>query len=714
MIDITQLDRLFVEYGYTLQEYNESCRVYLLRQGMYYGAEIVIFDGSDQNLLYAEYSKMGFSVKVQRFISIDEAEEYLFQGFFKTDVSKMEIEHRYKEFADKQIKPYGQNSGIKYEYIQMPFIVFKDNFDDGIAGNNLLNTIFDQLEAPGAHLIIVEAAAGYGKTCTSYELFKTFINRKTTKSIKPIFTELSRNRDVKKFKYVLWSEIDNEKSTTAKQSLVVYNIKKGRIPLIIDGFDELLSKDIDSGSEEGLDEFEQVETMLSTIGGLLEGEAKIILTSRKTAIFAGSQFEEWVASYKDAFDVVRIQLDKPEIADWLPASRLDALNEANVPLEHVSNPVLLTYLRNIPEKDFQQVVDSHSDITAKYFEFLLNREKIRQNLIVPAKDQQIIFENLALSFVEFDIMGDSRRYIKELIIDYNKPMLLKYKELSPNNPTLSELADTMTNHALLDRVGNKDFVTFVNEYIFGYLLGKAILKNSCDFLKRQTPYPEDILERAISSFKYADTKSKEDLWKKLSPYKNRMNIHYALTLDSILIRCIKSSYNTCGVTSLEFDRTLFDITNGVFSNVSFIDCTFTNCVFDPDSFTRTVFTGCKFKDCKLKEGATPKAENHVHFYGCEDYHSSFISQFNVIPKVEVRQEDQHTIELQLLGKYFKVDGRSTKMKCISYIKGEFPSEQLEEIFSVFESLRKQNFIQVRGNNSFITQAGISYYHKHTS
>ena len=47
MIDIIQLDKLFIEYGYTLQDTNESCRVYLLRQGMYYGAEIVIFDGSD-------------------------------------------------------------------------------------------------------------------------------------------------------------------------------------------------------------------------------------------------------------------------------------------------------------------------------------------------------------------------------------------------------------------------------------------------------------------------------------------------------------------------------------------------------------------------------------------------------------------------------------------------------------------------------------------
>lgn len=92
---------------------------------------------------------------------------------------------------------------------------------------------------------------------------------------------MSRNRDAKQFKYILWSEIDKEKDTTAKQELVVYNIKKGKIPLIIDGFDELLSKNIDNGKAGQLNEFEQVETMLSTIGDLLTDEAKIILTSRK-------------------------------------------------------------------------------------------------------------------------------------------------------------------------------------------------------------------------------------------------------------------------------------------------------------------------------------------------------------------------------------------------------------------------------------------------
>ena len=48
MLNIEELDGLFAQYGYTLQDHREQCRVYLLRQGMYYGAEIVIFDNSEQ------------------------------------------------------------------------------------------------------------------------------------------------------------------------------------------------------------------------------------------------------------------------------------------------------------------------------------------------------------------------------------------------------------------------------------------------------------------------------------------------------------------------------------------------------------------------------------------------------------------------------------------------------------------------------------------
>lgn len=709
MINIEELDSLFIQYGYTIQERRESCRVYLLRQGMYYGAEIVIFDGSEQTELALGYAESGFSVQRQYFNSIEEVEEYLFSGFFKTEVSRMEIESRYRDFAEKQVRAYGNDSGIQYKYIQMPFSVYKDNYDEGKPGINLLETIFSQIESPGAHLVIVEAAAGYGKTCTSHELYHSFLGRKTQRAIKPIFTELSRNRDAKQFKYVLWSEIDKEKATTAKQDLVVYNIRKGRIPLIIDGFDELLSKDIDSGSEEGLDEFQQVETMLSTIGSLLQGEAKIILTSRKTAIFAGAAFEQWIENYGGAFDVMRIQLERPRIESWLSQERFDELTAAGVPLHHIANPVLLTYLRNISYEAFTEVISAPGDITTKYFQFLLTRERERQDLIISVTDQLTIFEQLAWNFLEYDIMGDTRQFVKELIVDYNKQLLMHYKELSPNPIQLSELADTLTNHALLDRVGNKDYVAFVNEYVFGYLMGRAILRLGTDCLSSQNPLSEDTLERAVLSFKYAADTDRQALWGKLYPLKKRMSMPHVLTMDTTLIHRIKDNYSDCSFNSLSFEDVEFSELDGEFNNTTFVDCTFKNCIFNAAAFHHTYFTGCNFKGCTL--ASVSDQAGSVHFFGCEDYHSGFIACFINTP-VSVAAEDQVPLEIKILSKYFKVDGRRPKMKYVSQLRNEFGDDIADEMSAVLESLRKHKFIQVSGNNSFITQAGIIYYHKH--
>ena len=173
-----------------------------------------------------------------------------------------------------------------------------------------------------------------------------------------------------------------------------------------------------------MNEFEQVETMLSTIGDLLTDEAKIILTSRKTAIFAGAEFGDWVDSYNGNFDVIRFQLEKPNIKQWLSTERYEEIIGKNVPLDNISNPVLLTYLRNISKEDFSDLLVYPETITDKYFEYLLNREKERQNLIIRWEDQMQIFENLAKSFVDFDITGENRSFVKELIIEYNKSRLL--------------------------------------------------------------------------------------------------------------------------------------------------------------------------------------------------------------------------------------------------------------------------------------------------
>lgn len=708
-MDINSLDSLFNQYGYISKEHNDSVCVYLLNQGMYHGAEVITLDDTDQSDIVSRYSKLGYSTKLQHFKSIQEVEDYLFTGFFNPKTTEADIQRRYSEFKQAQLRSYG-NSDIEYKYINVPYSIYRETLEnDNRSTKDVVSVILDELNRKGSHLVIVEAAAGFGKTCTAYELYNSFLGSNIC--TKPIFTELFNNRSAKQFKYVLWSEIDKEKDTIAKQDIVIYNIKKGRIPLIIDGFDELLSKDIDSGKNNQLDEFEQVETMLSTIGELLEGEAKIVLTSRKTAIFAGASFSEWVDSFQGKFDVVRIQIEKPEIKEWLSSERYESIIAKGIPIESISNPVLLTYLRNVAEEEFENLIGQPDSIAEKYFEQLLNREKLRQNLTIRWEDQMSIFENLARIFADFGINGESRSLVKEMIIDYNRSKLLYYKDLMTNNQTLDELADTLTNHALLDRTGNKDYIGFINEFVYGYLLGMSLLKDDGAFLENIKIIPENHIYLSILAFYYLSVNNRIKLWNKINNVRGKLSLELSIMTDALLLGTIKQSIELEGINSCKFQKVLFKSDSCKFKDVSFVDVEFENCIFDINAFDNAIFTGCKFKNCRLDNNNVNKSKIYVHCYGCEDYNTSFITDFESSYVLSITSETQRNFEIEILSKYFKVDGRTTKMRYISSLRKEFEKDNLDEIFKVFETLKKRGLIDCYGNNSYINQEGISYYHR---
>lgn len=713
-MNLKKLDAVFERYGYDLKHTTPNYRIYVLPQGMYYGAEIVPIDtDEDLSSITEQYSKLGYACKINHFADEKAAEDYLFKGFFQTQLANKKIEKRYSEFAQKQIRHYGDKN-IKYEYIHVPYIS-NDIIANNEVGQNIIQDVGDIIKRQGAHLIVIEAAAGFGKTCTAFELFYSFKNR--TDFIKPLFTELSRNREAKKFKYVLWSEIESEYNSLIKSDLVIYNIQQGKIPLIIDGFDELLSKNIDTGKGEKINDFEQVETMLSTIGELLKSNAKIILTSRKTAIFSGEEFNSWVESYENAFSVIRFQIEKPEVKHWLPRPRLDELYKQQVPLEHISNPVLLTYLRNICDEDFCLLMKDPDSLVDKYFEYLLTREQERQNLVIPPKDQLLIFKNLTKSFALFDVACETRSFVKELIIDENDSLLKHYRTLSPSKPTLEELADTLTNHALLDRIGNNDYIGFINEFIHGILFGEVLLSKGVDFLEKEVSLPEDLLERAIVSFSYEKKEKRELLWEMLNVLKLRLSSSLKMLMDTNLKNLVYGQFKSASFNSINFQNISFIKENCNFDNCIFTDSKFDNCIFDVSAFVNTGFIGCKFINCTVQICCTDSLmeNNSTYCYGCEDFGNDFISDFSKSEIIEYdRCADSESVidyEQIILSKYFRVDGKTPRMKLISLIKEEIPEQEREYAFEIFYKLKKAGYIRTNGNNSHISQEGIIFYNK---
>ena len=350
-------------------------------------------------------------------------------------------------------------------------------------------------------------------------------------------------------------------------------------------------------------------------------------------------------------------------------------------------------------------------ITDKYFEYLLNREKERQNLIIRWEDQMQIFENLAKSFVDFDITGENRSFVKELIIEYNKSCLLYYKELMPTKQTLDELADTLTNHALLDRIGDKDFITFVNEFIFGYLLGKSIQKDQTTFLQKLNPIPEHLIELAIYAYKYSSNDDKTKLWNKFSVIKDKMSLYLSITTDCILLKKVKGNYKCVGLNSFHFEEISIFCEECSFVETSFVDSVFEKCIFDVNAFHNVTFTGCKFINCNVRANLS-STSNNIHCYGCDDYNTGFISSLiEVTPSSVLQKQEDINIEIEILGKFFKVDGKSPKMRYISALKKEFGEQDLDVVFATFDLLKKKGMILIDGNNSHISRSGIAYYHK---
>jgi hypothetical protein len=57
--------------------------------------------------------------------------------------------------------------------------------------------------------------------------------------------------------------------------------------------------------------------MLSTIVDLLTDNAKVIITSRKTAIFNSEEFHNWMIDRNIDYTLSKVTISEPSIENWL-------------------------------------------------------------------------------------------------------------------------------------------------------------------------------------------------------------------------------------------------------------------------------------------------------------------------------------------------------------------------------------------------------------
>ena len=694
--------KLYEQYGYRVEENCEDYMIFALENVMYPAVDILVFD--DQSQEYErkrnEYSSSGFGVRKTVYDGLDSIENYLFAGFFRVEAVNKQLEANYDRYAAKQMKVYHKDKS-EYRYIPIPYTVETNFFEElGTGSQNLVNSIYNNMQGDRPVLIIIEAAAGYGKTSTAYELIHKYTQEH--KNVRPFFMELSKDRTASNFHYLLLSQIEQQFDILLKNDIVLHNIKQGRIPLIIDGFDELLSADLDDGGVNA--DFKEVETMLSTISDLLTNHSKVVLTTRKTAIFSGQSFLDWYAervSYSFSFDIIRYQLSSPTFHDWLDASRCKTFRDRNIG-SSIANPVLMGYLRYIDDNEFKSILQNPSLLTDKFFNFMLKREIERQDLPFSVNEQFQILSRLAALFGGYHITSDSRASVKQSLLELNRD-LIEQKAVSKEPESI---ANTLTNHALLDRKGTEN-IGFLNDFIFGTLFMHSIIKNDADMKDyyAETSYP--FLEKAILAAAVTDKDRRilfYDHLRKCCTLTGPLQFWAGLKLMGMTLGSFSDlSFDAGSLYNPVENCFIANGNDNCFLMCSFSNICFSHCHFNFHQIDSCTFINCKFDNC-TKEGSTLSCE----FYNCSERpENHFIDIIPVETIDDVSTYDADYWRYKILSTFTKVGGRNRRMRMISKLREEFGSKSGNLNFKkTFASLMADGFIFCNGDKAFITDEGM--------
>lgn len=696
-MNIDQTIDLFKLYGYHLEEQSDDCLVFSLNQGMYPVVQIVPLPSCCENTIAKvkqNYNESGYNgVYVCDSDSLSNLEGYLFNGFFHVETSNARIANRYQEYVNSVMKPYsyGEDDADtlinKYRFMNVDYIleedfIEKDNYE------NIVDSIHNRLNASGAKLIIVEAAAGFGKTSTAYELLNKYVG--ISKDVRPFFMELAKERTASNFRYAMLSQIDQTFDQNIKNDIVIYNIKKGRIPLIIDGFDELLSKDLDKGCSVST-AFKSVETMLSTIADLLTENTKIVLTTRKTAIFSGESFIEWYDMQKAHgrnFIVSRYQLNAPKPSDWIDENRMRL-----IPFEvnSVRNPVLLSYLKYVDEEKLKEITGPNQ-IIDRFFTFMMQREMSRQEIPFNKNEQFSIFRKLAIYFAGFDMTADRRSEVKNTIYETSQPLIKGYSTIEKDEEALT---NALTNHALLDRKKNGN-VGFLNDFIYGYMLADALLNEDSVYYKDY--YAEFSYSSIIKMIESMSLKDRQD---RLTFYEKLMET-FALSnelqfwSDILLKKSASHNYHDLAFSNTMLDNVSFDRDDFSFSKCAFSNMTFKESIFNFERFSDCSFVNCHFENC-IYDSA-----DSSFLFNCTGIE---IEKTNTESIVEDNDSTVECIDKQILSSFLQVDKKTRKMRKISSLRNCFCD--CRDFKKLFDSLVSHKYIVTNGDKAFITDEGIN-------
>lgn len=690
MLDNGIIRGVYRNYGFEeMQSAEEGVLVFTIKSGHFHNADIVICDGlASGEDTFAEYKASGYAPQIRNYENSDVVAKTLFTGFFSAESSRKRLIREYEAFTRSIVSSFSESA--QYNYINSSYTV---NEQDGEL--NIVDEIYNEILSDTPTLFLIEAAAGFGKTCTAYEFVNRLLQSQTEQV--PLFSELSRNRQAKIFRYVLLDEIDRTFPSLSSK-LVLSEISNGNVPVILDGFDELLHRSKDN------DGYENAEPMLETIGTLLKGKAKVILTTRRTAIFDGDEFHDWIELHEEDFKILRIRIAEPSVKQWLPEDRFDKFEKNNFPLERLSNPVLLSYLRSISDEDFEGAISDLDALVEHYFTSMLERERRRQDLKMTIVEQHDVLSSIAKDMMNDNYTSLPREDIVTLISEFHSTLIekVRLKYDGEERPSSDEIANKLASHALFDRDENNDKgIGFVNEFVLGNYCSEVILKG---WEARDEWVGDEIfIEPVVISGVPRSLSRRQTLYDALSFSLHFLPATERITYSISLLQKAEMNLEKETIENLQISSVSFGA-KAKFENCVFVNARFVEVKFSLGNFSGSTFINCHFYSCTAL-GFVNGGE--ISILGSND-NNGFIEKvkINKVDNVEssygVITERSQSVDKYILEKFWP-RGRKTffkhrPIKGITSINSAFSQEELE--LGIY-SLQRRNLIIEPDKKSFV-------------
>lgn len=685
--EIDDITKLYTQFGYSpVAPGVENTLTFVLRTGAYLNCDIVHTENNtkEADKTNAILKENGYDhTRSVCFHDIDRLEDKLFKEYFTVESANLETLKRYKDFTNNIQK----SIGFPYEYIPSDYIIDNQNSP---TKDNVVNYITETINTPGVRFILVEAAAGFGKTCTSYEIAQRLsFNNKDTLTF---LIELSRNREARVFKHVLLDEV-NRNLRNINLSLVIKYIKKGKITLIIDGFDELISSKKEKDYEES---FLEAEPMLDTLSSLLTENVKIVLTTRKTAILSGEDFHLWLEKRNADFYFTRIKLNEPTLENWVGPDRAKKIRSLSVHIQTLSNPILLGIFKHATSDEFTELTANNTEVFSTYIQKLLTREQERQDLLMSPTEQIAIIKTVAAHFLENDISCDRQSNLKKAISSSNSQTLESTLEKYPRDkPMLQEnLLDKLTNHAFLDRkTAREDLIGFVNDIFFGYFMSDIICQSSDPELCVEAYF----IELCIASCMVKEDAFKKKLWEKLEFSVNFLEQEDQFSFEFKLFNTIRRKYHGIFLTNEHFTKGSFHPA-AIFSESNFTSCNFQNIHFNFNQFKDSTFINCRFFECSSTPNTkTPRIIDCISepdFFTKEEDHED-------TPK----EKSALQANIKAVLEKFWPPGRShyTPHRKIRTLYLGAKKHNRDSLSSAIYALRRNDIISIKGDTAILNQ-----------